>query len=255
MKRSAFTLIELLVVIAIIAILAAILFPVFAQVREKARQTSCLANLKQLGSATQMYLQDYDEVFFPYGYPTHDPAGTNGQFWFCRMDDGTISYTAGLLQPYIKNAQVLDCPSLKGTAPYSGLPFTRDLGYGLSQAYLTPYTGYTASSPSLAQIDRPAETVELADTAVLVTSAVNRWHALSPPSLAYPTLHARHNETVNVLWLDGHTKAQKLDYRTTGSAGGVTYTDWKRAHLGDLIHPSYPRGSAGQDYYFMLQKP
>ena len=64
-RRRAFTLIELLVVIAIIAILAAILFPVFAQAREKARQTSCLSNLKQLSSAMLMYAQDYDGLFAP----------------------------------------------------------------------------------------------------------------------------------------------------------------------------------------------
>src|SRR5215472_767833 len=63
MKRNGFTLIELLIVIAIIAILAAILFPVFAQVREKARQTACLSNLRQIGMATRMYMQDYDDRF------------------------------------------------------------------------------------------------------------------------------------------------------------------------------------------------
>jgi prepilin-type N-terminal cleavage/methylation domain-containing protein len=92
-----FTLIELLVVIAIIAILAAILFPVFAKAREKARQTSCISNLKQIGLAVMQYIQDYDER-----YPTVRTwvNGVNkGYEW--RMS----------IQPYIKNVQVLSCPS------------------------------------------------------------------------------------------------------------------------------------------------
>ncbi|HEU4753116.1 MAG TPA: DUF1559 domain-containing protein [Armatimonadota bacterium] len=113
--RRGFTLIELLVVIAIIAILAAILFPVFAQAREAARKASCQSNLKQIGSAFLMYVQDYDET-----YP--QPGGANfgdyGQFWTIPPDaDGTVPSTARLanwanvLQPYIKNYQVLSCPS------------------------------------------------------------------------------------------------------------------------------------------------
>ena len=74
MKRKGFTLIELLVVIAIIAILAAILFPVFAQAREKARQTACLSNLKQLATGGMLYSQDYDEKFFAYANETANPA-------------------------------------------------------------------------------------------------------------------------------------------------------------------------------------
>ena len=89
--RRGFTLIELLVVIAIIAILAAILFPVFARAREKARQTSCLSNVKQLGFALLCYMQDNDEVAL-------------------RHLNGTIFWPA-MLHPYIKNTQVLNCPS------------------------------------------------------------------------------------------------------------------------------------------------
>jgi prepilin-type N-terminal cleavage/methylation domain-containing protein/prepilin-type processing-associated H-X9-DG protein len=96
-RRSAFTLIELLVVIAIIAILAAILFPVFAQAREKARQTQCLSNMKQLGTALMQYVQDYDETYPPYAGPISAQ----------RPD----LYMWSIFQPYVKNGNVLRCPS------------------------------------------------------------------------------------------------------------------------------------------------
>src|SRR5215472_10879429 len=102
-KKRGFTLIELLVVIAIIAILAAILFPVFAQAREKARQTSCLSNEKQLALAIMMYVQDYDEHFPIYEYPflnaLNDPP----------FDPPVIDATVGWneeIYPYIKNVQL-----------------------------------------------------------------------------------------------------------------------------------------------------
>jgi prepilin-type N-terminal cleavage/methylation domain-containing protein len=108
-KCNAFTLIELLVVIAIIAILAAILFPVFAQAREKARQASCLSNCKQLGLATDMYVQDYDEAFPQVNlnlWPTLPQAS---------LPDGRtyLGWVVWPLQlyPYIKNVGVYSCPS------------------------------------------------------------------------------------------------------------------------------------------------
>jgi prepilin-type N-terminal cleavage/methylation domain-containing protein len=97
MRRRGFTLIELLVVIAIIAILAAILFPVFARARDAARKTTCTSNLKQLGTAIMMYTQDYDECLVPVAVGT------------CQMPD---SYAWGdLIQPYAKNTGLLWCPS------------------------------------------------------------------------------------------------------------------------------------------------
>src|SRR5690349_22952387 len=96
MKRRGFTLIELLVVIAIIAILAAILFPVFAQAREKARQTSCLSNTRQYATATLMYTQDYDETFPPNSY----------------LSGGVCVATFySVVNPYVKNSQITQCPS------------------------------------------------------------------------------------------------------------------------------------------------
>ncbi len=108
--RSGFTLIELLVVIAIIAILAAILFPVFAQAREKARQTSCLSNLKQLGTAVMMYTQDYDET-----YPTQfqNPYATcpGGSSAYALEDNCREATWMGGIFPYVKSRQVYVCPS------------------------------------------------------------------------------------------------------------------------------------------------
>ncbi len=110
-KKTGFTLIELLVVIAIIAILAAILFPVFAQARTKARQTSDLSNLKQLGLAWLMYAQDYDETYVPRGVfvpNCGEGAGRDWGFWYVGV------------MPYIKNRQVFLSPQFKAdvTAPW-----------------------------------------------------------------------------------------------------------------------------------------
>ncbi len=104
-----FTLIELLVVIAIIAVLAAILFPVFAQAREKARQTQCLSNAKQIGTASMMYAQDYDEILPKTGWqgPCSHPvtgAATDAEF------SGVFAFPLAI-QPYVKNLGILACPS------------------------------------------------------------------------------------------------------------------------------------------------
>jgi len=171
MKRSTrgFTLIELLVVIAIIAILAAILFPVFAQARASARKTSCLNNAKQWGTAQMMYLQDYDETFVQYvnyGSPL-------------LRDNGTV-YRAyqpwtQLCQPYVKSKDVALCPDMRdlGVTISSGNSAQKVLyaGYGMNYGYLARYVG-AGPNPgennfqpiTLAAVNKPASIVLLMDT-------------------------------------------------------------------------------------------
>src|SRR5688500_8363644 len=114
-EKRGFTLIELLVVIAILAILAALLFPVFAQAREQARRSVCLSNLKQIGAAAQMYLQDYDETFLWNPGPRTD----HGRFPFRppqRADCPPVPrvYYTVLLQPYLRSTEVFTCPDFFG---------------------------------------------------------------------------------------------------------------------------------------------
>ncbi len=157
-RRSGFTLIELLVVIAIIAILAAILFPVFAQAREKARTISCLSNTKQIGLSVMMYVQDYDETFFSQPWPGGCP---DPGYWAGATKGQPLEHWAVLLYPYVKNGQVFHCPSFQGstyTASYplwtcgdpKQLKIVPEVDYGLNEWII-------AAPTTLSQIGAPAE--------------------------------------------------------------------------------------------------
>jgi prepilin-type N-terminal cleavage/methylation domain-containing protein len=127
-SRSAFTLIELLVVIAIIAILAAILFPVFAQARESARKTACLSNTKQLGTGVMMYVQDYDET-----YPSNSwdgtPVGASDTEWGAAGANQKVFTRWPLtVMPYIKNKGVFVCPSDPALGKSGWTGYSRDPG-------------------------------------------------------------------------------------------------------------------------------
>ena len=156
-NANAFTLIELLVVIAIIAILAAILFPVFAKVREKARQTSCLSNEKQLGLGFAQYIQDNDEMF-----PSGSVKGTLGP-----NDLFGIGW-AGQIFPYVKSTGVYACPDDKTQSQPSANPPMYEVSYGLNthvvNSYLTPAFGNpTGPLGHLSGFNAPAKTVLLCE--------------------------------------------------------------------------------------------
>jgi len=169
--RSGFTLIELLVVIAIIAILAAILFPVFAKVREKARETSCVSNMKQMGLAITQYTQDYDETF-----PLRNQGCGDNYQWCGNPWDKMV-------QPYVKSLAVFGCPD-DAMAGKVTKPGNEWMGVGISYASnsvmttwppkwvgiigypTTPGTSWmlTEGSATLAKLNKPAEDILIAET-------------------------------------------------------------------------------------------
>jgi len=195
MRSRGFTLIELLVVIAIIAILAAILFPVFARAREKARQTSCLSNLKQLGTALVMYAQDYDERYCATYYYHAAPVGLT--FW------------QETLQPYVMNQQVQICPSNEWNYPHTDPPFNSSYVLTSIRADRSGATCEGIAGGKMALIKDVAGTIAMCDS----TSAeiFGPWSG-DPDPLVFTEAGTRsrvaevHNEGANYAFADGHAK-------------------------------------------------
>lgn len=197
MRSRAFTLIELLVVIAIIAILAAILFPVFAQAREKARTASCLSNIKQIGHAVGMYVQDHDDTY-PTGYC---PKGPGGDITWCfPFDDPTQQPNWFMqLQPYVKNDALFDCPSAPPGEWYRAGKV--NVAYYTNQFLI--WTG-----------QRDGDVIRHAQCPLFVEagekwSGAWTWPVATWPSYPWPRMH--HNNGMNTLFADGHAKFVKRE--------------------------------------------
>ena len=223
-RKEGFTLIELLVVIAIIAILAAILFPVFARARENARRTSCLSNLKQIGLGFMQYSQDYDE-FFPhairgvYRTPstyTTDTSQAKPSGTFLVSDGSGASGQTGnyiswmdMIFPYVKSVQLFTCPSSKEAEEVPSYGYNRYLSRAFDSIGTTGIP-----TLSLAAIQRPAEIVLTLDYPLATGIAMNDIQYcratgsgafLSPTYQHYERVQPHLNGAVSN-FADGHAK-------------------------------------------------
>jgi prepilin-type N-terminal cleavage/methylation domain-containing protein/prepilin-type processing-associated H-X9-DG protein len=187
--KRGFTLIELLVVIAIIAILASILFPVFARARENARRSSCMSNLKQIALGIKQYTQDYDEQFPPR-----------------RTDEGGfVGAWANIIQPYVRSEQLFQCPS-ESTPPggmYTSTAIDYAYNYNLGARYAPAPTYEFRGGVSEASVLFPTSTILVADGPTLRadTSLYN-----INQNTAYQAASKRHLEGAVYSFVDGHTK-------------------------------------------------
>ncbi|MGC4043338.1 MAG: DUF1559 domain-containing protein [Armatimonas sp.] len=234
MKRNdvaAFTLIELLVVIGIIAVIAAILFPVMAHVRESGRATSCLSNLRQLGAASLMYAQDYDESFAMNRLPdeTHVPAPCTGQPVKLSGLEGTRNTWKRAVLPYVKDRRIFRCPSNQfterpGDESNSGWPDSEKLP--TSYAYNGSYFHERAVCKEGEWQLRPRRLPEIREPSKLLLHLESRFQYSDLGNWALPTSPnddprigglQTHNGATNFVFADGHAVRLKVPTTCTQS--------------------------------------
>ena len=221
--RTGFTLIELLVVIAIIAILAAILFPVFALAREKARQSVCLSNFKQIGTGVMMYVQDYDDT-----YPPNRVSYLRGGGDCTSSNQKMITWKTVII-PYVKNLGVYRCPSnphhnegdetKKSEPTYPSFP----ISYAYSGSILN--AGIIAMRES--DCPEPARYILLVESVVGCSDmgiwGVNTGWGLTGGFYVHPT------KRMQALYLDGHAKSTKFSQTLGSSDADQQWTWWPKA--------------------------
>ena len=257
MKKQAFTLIELLVVIAIIAILAAILFPVFAQAKAAAKKTQSISNLNQIGLAWVLYSGDYDDGIMRVSMP----EGAVVRYWWGSFDGVMLRPEEGLLHPYTRSAGVASDPTFPATFR-TALGLT---GYGYNYQYLSPST-YDASWVETAVPLNASQIEEAAATITFATAArINNWSTegavlegnayLDPPSNNFPSVHGRHAGVAAVAWADTHVTAVKPFVRSGAFGYGYQGADFQQEGLGDVVLGRCPVGSGCEDWFYAVKKP
>ena len=249
--RFGFTLIELLVVIAIIAILASILFPVFARARENARRASCQSNFKQIGLGIMMYVQDYDETYPLLWYGSGNPSvvqtesGTPGAEF--EEGDGSAGVLGhyitwmDLIYPYTKSVQLFHCPSSVDAAYYPDYVLNGAYG-GAYKSYYGKPNGVTA----LAEINSPSTSVMIwetgADTNGVSYEGKYGYRGTSSSIPRWPAENKQHLEGMNMTFGDGHVKWMSID-SIVGQTGPYVSTSCtlsaptKIPHCAELFNP------------------
>jgi prepilin-type N-terminal cleavage/methylation domain-containing protein/prepilin-type processing-associated H-X9-DG protein len=235
--RKGFTLIELLVVIAIIAILAAMLLPALSVAREKARQTVCKSNLKEIFLAMEMYKNENDGYYplgsdYSGGYPRIFWSGSQS------ASGADLDFTGSPIYPYLKAGEIKTCPSFKqfGKAyqPASG-------GYGYNRQFVGGSRGsdgaWIYKQHKDSDIENSSNTIILSDTAYIRSGKIVEAYKLSAPyyksiggttwNELRPKMHFRHNGMANVAWCDGHINSEKMSYSRIMSG-----TDYGAANIG-----------------------
>ncbi len=246
-NKHGFTLIELLIVIAIIALLAALLFPVYVRARGKGDQAACASNLKQIGLAMAQYSQDNEGLMFPALAHAYD-NGTIITWGGCKIEKPFPRFdtACGRLSAYARNKSLWNCPA-EPSAEFT---------YGLNIAYAR--TEIAQKHPvSVAQISNPAETILVADHAAVAPSDLEMPPYVYLPSDRRPVVAGRHFGRANVLWADDHVTARHPVAPPASVPvlpGSPTAPQLQQRNQGDILRSAYTGNPDQDNYYYALPK-